>query len=98
MAYFSPLPSFFSVSWCDSRIIVSVSHVRNDLHLSRRHHVNVLVRLRETTGGTDWCKLRVMAHIESNLQCFLLDQKAKSLCQAETDLCYQIRRFANAVL
>ena len=47
----------------------------------------VLVGLKETIEGTDWCKLRVMAHIKSNLQCFLLDQSAKALCRTGTDLC-----------
>ena len=76
---FFTFAEFVSVSWCDSRVVVSTNHVRNDLHVSQRCHVTVLVRLKETIEGTDCCKLRVIAHIKSNLQCFLLDQSAKGL-------------------
>ena len=41
--------------------------------------MTVLVRLKETIEGTDWYT-------------FLLDQSAKGLCQAGTDLRHQIRR------
>ena len=30
----------------------------------------VLVRLKETSEGTDWCKLKTMTPIKNNLQCF----------------------------
>ena len=84
MAYFSPLPSLLA-SIGVIVALLSINHIRSDVHVSRRYHVTVLVRLRETIEGTDWCKLRVMAYIESNLQCFLLDQSAKGLCQTGTD-------------
>ena len=52
----------------------------------------VLVRLKETVKDTDWCKSGVMARIKNNMQCFLLDQSGKDLCQTGADLRHQIRR------
>ena len=68
------------------RIVVSINRIRNGLRVSQKNHVTVLVRLKETIEDTDWCKLRVTADIKSNLQCFLLDQSAKDICQTMTNL------------
>ena len=59
MVYF--LPWRQSVS---SGIVVSINHVRNDLHALRRCHATVSVRLEKIIEGTDWCKLRVIVHIK----------------------------------
>ena len=48
--------------------------------------MTVMVRLKETIEGTDWYKLRVVGHVKSNLQCSLLVQSEKGLCQTGTDL------------
>ena len=83
---FFTFAEFIGVSRCHFRIVMSIIYTRNDLHVSRICHVTVLVRLKETIEGTDWCKLSVMVHITNNLQCFLLDQSLKGLCQTRTDL------------
>ena len=84
MAYFSPLPRLLlSVGvilalWCQS--------FTSEMTVSRICHVTALFRLKETIEGTDWCKVSVMVHITSNLQCFVLDPNSKGLCQTRTDL------------
>ena len=55
---FFTFAEFVGVSRCHCHIVVSIHHVRNDLHVSRRCRVTALVRLKETIEGTDWCKLR----------------------------------------
>ena len=77
---FSPLQSLLASGGVILALSVSINHVRNDLHVSQRYHVTVLVRVKETIEGTGWCKSRVMVHIKGNLQCFSLDQTAKGLC------------------
>ena len=68
---FFTISEFDGVSRCYSCIAVSIDPVRNYLHVSGRCHVTVSVRFKETIEGTDWRKLKVMAHIKSNLQCVL---------------------------